>query len=569
MRICIVGKFPPIQGGVSMRTYWTAHRLAARGHDVQVVTNAKEVRPPYRMHMRAADWARCAGAYGAGRVEVHWTDPVDRAQRMVPMASAFVSKLAGIAARLHAEAPFDVVFSHYLEPYGVAGHLAAEIAGVPHVVRLAGSDAGRLWHHPQFEPLYDHVLRSAEAVVTVGAVAQRAAAHGVDPARIVPGGGFAVPDDLFAPEGPALDFVALTDEVRASDLAELVWGGFAADRPYFGVYGKLGETKGSFALLAALERIVAAGHDLGLVAMAHGAPPVARRFREAARRRGLEGRILQIPFLPHWRVPELLRSCRAVCCLEQRFPIAFHNPIVAREVLLAGTCLVASAEMVRRLPEPERLAHGYNCLAVRDVDDAAELADALAMAASDPRATSAIGARGREAALEMQRDIDFPHRIERILTAAAQRAPVASKRPSQAASPPMPESIPQAATSDVGDGFDPLFRLAARRAPDAPDEWRALMAVRDSRARLHRLDGADGEPVVTFGAARNPLMVDEETARILALCDGRRTIGEIVAEIEGAADGTGVAARIDWIRHLFALGLIGVRERDPAAAPSN
>ena len=40
MRICIIGKFPPIQGGVSTRTYWTAHQLAARGHEVHVVTNA-------------------------------------------------------------------------------------------------------------------------------------------------------------------------------------------------------------------------------------------------------------------------------------------------------------------------------------------------------------------------------------------------------------------------------------------------------------------------------------------------------------------------------------------------
>ena len=51
MRICIIGKFPPIQGGVSMRTYWTAHGLAARGHEVHVITNAKEALPPFRMHM--------------------------------------------------------------------------------------------------------------------------------------------------------------------------------------------------------------------------------------------------------------------------------------------------------------------------------------------------------------------------------------------------------------------------------------------------------------------------------------------------------------------------------------
>src|SRR5215467_6530016 len=152
MRICIIGKFPPIQGGVGVRTYWIAHDLAARGHEVHVVTNAKEVRPPFRMHMRRQDWKRCEATYGAqpssalpGSVTVHWTDPVDRSQYHIPLASPFVSKLAGTAARVHSECPFDVIYSHYLEPYGIAGHLAADIAKVPHVVRMAGSDAGRLW----------------------------------------------------------------------------------------------------------------------------------------------------------------------------------------------------------------------------------------------------------------------------------------------------------------------------------------------------------------------------------------------------------------------------------------
>jgi len=158
LRICILGKFPPIQGGVSMRTYRTAHALAVKGHEIHVVTNAKEATPPFRIHMRAEDWARCEARLGTGSVTVHWSDPVDRSQNYIPMASPFVTKLASIAARVHAEYPFDVIFSHYLEPYGIAAYLASQITGVPHVARMAGSDAGRLWHHPQFEALYDHAV---------------------------------------------------------------------------------------------------------------------------------------------------------------------------------------------------------------------------------------------------------------------------------------------------------------------------------------------------------------------------------------------------------------------------
>jgi glycosyltransferase involved in cell wall biosynthesis len=427
LRICIIGKFPPIQGGVSMRTYWTAHALAQRGHDVHVVTNAKEAIPPFRMHMRKVDWGRCEGTYGAGRVTVHWTDPVDRSQSYLPMASPFVTKLATLAANAHAAHPFDIIYSHYLEPYGVAGYLLAQMSGVPQVVRMAGSDAGRLWQHPQFEALYDHILRSAAVVVAGGRVAERAIARGVNPARIALGGGYRLPEDLFVPEGPRIDLGQLRSEVeRESVLLGELWGTFPADRPYFGVYGKLGDTKGSFALLEALRRLRLTGSDVGLVALAHGKPEIEARFRARAAELELTDRILQMPFIPHWRVPEFLRSCLAVCCLEQDFPIDIHSPVVPLEVLLCGRCLVGSTEVIRKFPSHERLPDRYGCIAVKDVNDAEALSRQLAAIARDPQPSISVGARGRKFALELQERISFPEPLELVLEAAASRRKIAT-----------------------------------------------------------------------------------------------------------------------------------------------
>jgi glycosyltransferase involved in cell wall biosynthesis len=422
LRICIIGKYPPIQGGVSMRTYWTAYRLAERGHEVHVVTNAKEVSPPFRMHMRPEDWARCEAQFGTGSLTVHWSDPVDRSQSYIPMASPFVSKLASIAAKVHAERTFDLIYSHYMEPYGVAGYLASEITSVPHVVRMAGSDAGRLWHHPQLDTLYDHVLRSAESVIAGGVVMQRAIERGVSPSQIVFGGGYTLPEALFTPDGPVIDIKSLIGELgSAGPVGDTLWGDFTGDRNYFGVYGKLGETKGSFALLAAMQRLKLAGVDVGLVAIAHGKPDVERKFRQMAQELGLTDRILQVPFLPHWRVPEFLRGCLAVCCLEQDFPIRIHSPMVAREALLCGRCLVASKEVLRKLPEYDRLPSGYGCVAVDNVHDVGELARRLADIANDPAPAAAVGARGHDFARRLERQTEFPRRLDKILTAAAAR----------------------------------------------------------------------------------------------------------------------------------------------------
>ena len=109
MKICIVGKFPPIEGGVSMHTYQYAHALARQGHQVHVVTNAKEVGAPYRMFMREEDWGRCEGDYGDGYVRVHWTDPLDRKQWHIPTSNAFVTKLASIGAEVCADHGIEVV----------------------------------------------------------------------------------------------------------------------------------------------------------------------------------------------------------------------------------------------------------------------------------------------------------------------------------------------------------------------------------------------------------------------------------------------------------------------------
>ncbi len=403
-----------------MRTYRTAHALAAGGHEVHVVTNAKEVQPPFRMYMRPSDWTRCEARYGTGSVTVHWTGPADRSQSYVPMASPFVSKLSAIAASVHSEHPFDVMYSHYLEPYGVAAHLASQITRVPHVVRMAGSDAGRLWHHPQLEPLYDHVLRSASVVIAVGTVAQRARERGVSPRRITSGGQFSLPEDLFTPDGPVLDPAELRAEAaRDPDFRGSVWGDFNGGGRYFGIYGKLGESKGSLSLLAAMRRLKDAGVDVGLVALAHGSSEIERSFRARARRLGVADRVLQLPFLPPWRVPEFLRGCLAVCCLEQNFPIDFHSPMTIYEALLCGRCLVASTELIAKLPRYGRLPHGYGCVAIRDVNDIDDLGSQLAAIAKDPAPASAVGERGRLFARELQQRVVFPQRLESILASAA------------------------------------------------------------------------------------------------------------------------------------------------------
>ncbi len=51
MKIMLVGKYPPIQGGTSRATYWSAHDLVESGHEVEVISNNFEVEPTFRQFL--------------------------------------------------------------------------------------------------------------------------------------------------------------------------------------------------------------------------------------------------------------------------------------------------------------------------------------------------------------------------------------------------------------------------------------------------------------------------------------------------------------------------------------
>ena len=210
MRIALIGKYPPIEGGVSMHHYWYAHALAALGHQIHVVTNAREVEAPFRMFMRPEDWQRCEKTYsGGGYVRVHWTDPYDASQRHVPWHNPYATKLASLAIQVVQEHSLELIFSYYLEPYGVAGHLAAEMTGQPHVIKHAGSDAGRLLLHPQMGTLYDGIFAKAARIVTGGVVANQLLRSGIDKTRLFLEDDFRVPESIFCSDGEVLDLAKL------------------------------------------------------------------------------------------------------------------------------------------------------------------------------------------------------------------------------------------------------------------------------------------------------------------------------------------------------------------------
>jgi glycosyltransferase involved in cell wall biosynthesis len=409
MQLVILGKFPPIQGGVSSQTYWTAVDLTRRGHEVHVITNGGEVELGFRQFFFGSDSRHLADVGLSGRLHVHTTTPL-RAHAFVPWSNPFGSKLLGLALSVIEEYGCDLVFGWYFEPYGVVAAQVAQLCNKPLVIRHAGSDLGRLATHPDLAQTYRWMLRHATSVlssrrgsVTSGLLAEL----GVQENKIARLRAARLPEAYSHDCEPlAVDDVlaGLPDwyrdsgmDPRLSDaLLRLNSKPLEAGQPTIGVYGKVGQVKGSYSLLAALAQLARSGVDFQFLSIS-GAPPddFARYCSAVTSCYELAQRTWILPFLAPWRIPPFLRRCAVVCFLEHGFPIEFHTPLIPREVLASGACLVLSTEIADKQAFSQSLVHRRNVVLVADPSDVDHLSDQLRWLLLGDQAACVVGRHGQ------------------------------------------------------------------------------------------------------------------------------------------------------------------------------
>jgi glycosyltransferase involved in cell wall biosynthesis len=386
MNICFISKYPPIEGGVSTQSYWLAHLLAKRGNRVYVVTNALSVEPEYRMWMEKADTCLLERDYDSGgSVRVVYATPLlGPHTRHIPAGHPTVTQLASLAVDTIRTHDCQVIVSWYFEPYGIAGSLASSWTGRPHILRHAGSDMFSLALDPELASAYREVIKTSAAFCAVGV---NAASFGLQPTRAPGLPGTPLPD-VFCPDGPGLDFTATAEWLRRAGCESIL----SATRPgtlVFGMYGKVGASKGTDDFLSAASLLRKRGIELQIAIMGGGTD--WPRTEEMISDLGLLDVTWRFPPLAPWRVPGFIRACSATAYLERDFRISEHRAIPPFEVLACGGRLCASSESasktIQLAAEDQRVLR-----AVRQVDprDPAMLADALLESAELPPADHAV-----------------------------------------------------------------------------------------------------------------------------------------------------------------------------------
>lgn len=403
MKICVVGKFPPIQGGVSTQTFNTSFDLVRRGHEVDAVTNASEVEANFRQMLLPGDFDR--------NFNCHITEGV-ASGAYIPWAQPYLSKLFGKTIQVVEENNPDLLVGWYMEPYGLVASLVGQIFNIPVILRHAGSDIGRLAKYDDLARAYKWAFRSAEAILTVPTTAHVLVELGAKESQLVMLGASRLPAYFAKPEPfpfqefckHAKDFYrdfSIPDEsleVPINSLGNIPQDGL----PIIGSYGKVGDAKGTYNLLNSLHEIAREGSDFSLV-MIHGGHnrELNKFYKELHARKELLDRTLLLPFVsPRW-VPSFIKACTATCFLERNFSISFHGPRIPLEILSAGGCLIGSGEVLDKQYFHESLIPDRNHLRVHDPKDEKDLADQLRKVIHNTEFARSIAARGKFLARSM------------------------------------------------------------------------------------------------------------------------------------------------------------------------
>jgi hypothetical protein len=182
--VAIVGKFPPIQGGVSASTYWTAIALTEAGYDVHVITNSHQCEPEFTQYFLESDTEKFIERTTSSCLTVHQISTLPEGQ-YIPWARPYLSQLLGQLVGLTQQFTFRCVLGWYMEPYGMAAALSRSAIGAPVLLKHAGSDLGRLFLNQELQSAYRWAFSCCSGVLTTATNQHRLIEAGVAPEKII------------------------------------------------------------------------------------------------------------------------------------------------------------------------------------------------------------------------------------------------------------------------------------------------------------------------------------------------------------------------------------------------
>ena len=377
MKICLVSKYPPIEGQVSTINYWLARGLAKKGHTVIVITNA------YESHLTECSFTQVDDkefyeprfAENGGKVFVLNTKSYDKDQIFIPRNNPSVTKITNLILIAAKKFNIEVILTHYLEPYAIAGYMASVFLKIPHVITHSGSDIGRLLKNPHLQQTYLEIIKRAHYFVPKNKIATQIPHNRHQNEDTMP----------FSPDGDFFNCTVLKMDINEFMVTastyiknELKWhtNHFDKNKITIGVYGKLLKEKRIFELISALGQMNSKKYPFNLVIMSRWIDG-EENLRNHIENNNIADSTWLLPFIPTWKIPSFIKLCDAICYLEHDWPMPNHVTIVPKEVIACETILVTSEEVYNNRWHQKYLKDGANCIVIKDPGNVNEIIEKL------------------------------------------------------------------------------------------------------------------------------------------------------------------------------------------------
>jgi len=387
MKICFISKYPPIEGGEAAKAYWLIRNLGKRGHKVYVATNAFEVEDKYRETLTGTDLK----FYQPQNVSVFNINPFIN-PHFIPFYPAYCEKLTSLAMDIVEKYKVDLIDSWYLIPYGIAGAMVKNFTQKPLVIRHAGSDITRLYSSAYLNTIIKAVLKRGDKIITYPLREKMFLDLGINEKNLFFNTSTSVDIDFFHPS------------VRPTSLSKYAPRETLGGKPIITYIGKIGETKGIFELIKALARI-----KKDFLLWVVGGENQKKEIWKHLQRYELCGKAILSPFVPPWRIPGIIRASTCVVCPEHNFPVRSHSPILPREVMATGKCLILSEELFKKR-KSKLIKNGLNVLVINP-DNIEQFSKLLERVMVDKKYVEQIG---REARIVAEKTENFSRYVSEI-----------------------------------------------------------------------------------------------------------------------------------------------------------
>jgi len=372
MRICVVSKYPPIEGGVSSTTYWLAKGLGELGHDVFIVSNCWEVEERYREVISEDELHKLEPK----NVHLFSTDPNKRI-RFIPYFNPYDVKLANLSIDVIRKYDPDVIFSFYLLPYGVSAFIAKQVTKKPLIVKHAGSDITRLFNSSFLRTMFIEIFKSADKIITNQKYAYLLSNLGIEQNKFT---------SLYKMH-KSVNPEEFNSNIKPFDLSKYRE---LNDLPVFTYFGKLERWKKCFHLINAAAKIE---DDFILLFISEGGEQ-SKIIEKLIKDNNLWDKTILLPFHPPWRMPSIINASTCVVSPENSeidAPVPGHVPKKLIEAMSCGKCTIIGKGIYEKYNNwDNEIQDGINTFAVNS-DNVNELADKMRYIIRNPDVASQIG----------------------------------------------------------------------------------------------------------------------------------------------------------------------------------